>query len=384
LKSIRSVPIWFAGALLLVSCGATDEAGPESLLAPVEVQQRGSFSELDRDSIRLSPDGSQLAFLAPFEGVTSLWLAPAGDLDAARAVTASTEPVEGLWWSYSGRHILFRHGEGSAQSGRIAALSIATGESTVLTPAERQAQLVHLSPSNPDSVVVAVAGEADGAHDLVAIDIESGEQALLAENEPFAAWGVDDDLDLRLAFESTDDGGLRVRKKAEIGEWADFSWVPTEDAAHTRFLGFDADALQAYFLDSRGRQTAALVASDMTSGEARVLFQDPTADVIDVLVHPVEKTVQAVASAHKQRQWRVLDEAVRADLRTLQELSSGDLEIIDRSLDDTVWLAAIAPFDAPRRFYRYDRGNRGSELLFVGRPGAELAKTSLATVPSAQ
>jgi hypothetical protein len=176
---------------------------------------------------------------------------------------------------------------------------------------------------------------------------------------------------------------MRVRQQGETGDWVDVSWVPTRDLPQTRFLGFDRTARVAYYLDSRGRSAAALVASNLTTGDDRVLFQDPTADVAEVLVHPVQKTVQAVVAARARRQWRILDEDVRSDFGILEGLGAGDLEIVDRSLDDTVWLAAVVPLDGPRRFYRYDRGTHQAKLLFAGRPDEVAALTRPAASPVA-
>lgn len=373
--SARGLLRAIAGTLVLAwfvaGCGGPDSAPP-----PAEPQaqrpQRGVFSELEAAAVRLSPDGRRIAFVASAAGGERPWLAPAEDLAAAeRLEGAGDRPVDAIHWSYSGRYLLYRESPAGEEAGRLWAWNVDRSRGRPMTPEGRRAEVVHLSPAHPSTAVVALAdaqaGEAKG-RDLYRLDLRDGDLDLIAEDERFSAWAIDDDLDLRLAFEPLPEGGLRVRKKAETGEWADFSWMPDADPAKARFLGFDANALRAYFLDGRGRDRVALVESDLVTGAARVLYQDPTADVVDILMHPVKRTIQAAASARPERRWRVLDEAVREDLERLAGLAPGDLEIIDRSLDDTVWLAAITPFDAPRRFYRYDRTTGEADLLFQGLP----------------
>ena len=42
------------------------------------------FGNPDRAQVRLSPDGTRIAYLAPLDGVLNVWVAPVDDLDAAR------------------------------------------------------------------------------------------------------------------------------------------------------------------------------------------------------------------------------------------------------------------------------------------------------------
>jgi len=45
------------------------------------------FGNPTRAAGQISPDGRWLSWLAPLEGVLNIWLAPASDPDAARAIT---------------------------------------------------------------------------------------------------------------------------------------------------------------------------------------------------------------------------------------------------------------------------------------------------------
>src|SRR3546814_18321591 len=61
-----------------------------------------AYSEL-----QISPDGSQLAFLHPLNGVLNVWVAPLDDPKAATPVTRfDTRPPDSFQWSSDGRYIL--------------------------------------------------------------------------------------------------------------------------------------------------------------------------------------------------------------------------------------------------------------------------------------
>ncbi len=62
------------------------------------VARRVYFDNPDYGSVRVSPDGQTLAFLAPIDGVRNLWVTPVADLAAAprtgapRASTSAAAP----------------------------------------------------------------------------------------------------------------------------------------------------------------------------------------------------------------------------------------------------------------------------------------------------
>jgi len=52
------------------------------------------FSDPDRTSVQISPDGRWISFLAPRNGVLNVWVAPADAPDAAAPVTDARAPGE--------------------------------------------------------------------------------------------------------------------------------------------------------------------------------------------------------------------------------------------------------------------------------------------------
>ena len=66
------------------------------------------FGNPDKVAPDLSPDGSQVAFIAPRDGVLNVWLAPVDDMEAARPLTADKHRgVRSFFWAHTGQHILY-------------------------------------------------------------------------------------------------------------------------------------------------------------------------------------------------------------------------------------------------------------------------------------
>jgi len=147
--------------------------------------------------------------------------------------------------------------------------------------------------------------------------------------------------------------------------------VPSEDALTTETVGFDKSGRTLFMVDSRGRNTAALVAMDVESGKKTLLAEDPRADAADIVRHPTEKHIQAVSFVYERKRWQVLDRSIEPDLAALRAVSAGDVEIASRTLDDSLWVVAYLVDDGPVRYYLYDRQRRQARFLFTNRKDLE-------------
>jgi hypothetical protein len=69
----------------------------------------------------------------------------------------------------------------------------------------------------------------------------------------------------------------------------------------TRPIEFSADGRELYWLDSRGRDTAAVVAQDRETGTMRVLAEDRRADFTALLLDPLTDRPIAASSSRDNR-----------------------------------------------------------------------------------
>ena len=97
------------------------------------------------------------------------------------------------------------------------------------------------------------------------------------------------------------------------------------------------------------------------------MAEDPRADVGSMIVHPTEKTIQAVGFNYTREEWKILDESIRADLDFLATVEDGEVIITSRTLDDTLWTVAFLLDDGPIKFYLYDRSQKKATFLFSSR-----------------
>ena len=341
------------------------------------IPRRILFGNPDRAAVTISPDGSQLMWLAPLDGVLNIWLAPRDDPAAARVLTQDTgRGIRSCFWTHNKDFILSLRDEAGDENWHLYAVELATGKTTDLTPYDGvMAQFKKCLPQYPDEVIVGLNHRNPQWHDIYRINIVTGEQTLLLEHERFYDVVVDNDMRLRLAIELTADGGATCYQMLD-GEWQHWAALPAADFYTTSIVGFDKTNETLYMRDSRGRNTSALVAIDLVNNEKHLLAADPQADIAGVIRHPTERHVQAVSFVYQRARWQILDSSVEADFAYLQSVKDGDFYINNRSLDDLFWVVVYVVDDGPASFYLYYRQDRIARFLFTSQQ--ELENLSLA------
>ncbi|MFH1746355.1 MAG: S9 family peptidase [Planctomycetota bacterium] len=336
------------------------------------IPRRTLFGNPDKTQAGISPDGAYISYLAPRDGVLNVWVAPIDRLDEARAVTRDAHRgIREYFWAYTNRHVFYLQDTDGDENWHIFCVDLDTDQIVDLTPIEGvQARVQEVSHKFPDEILAALNDREPQLHDLYRINIRTAQRTRVLENPGFIGF-ESDDFEVRLALTMTADGGCQFLKPSAGGEWELFIGIGADDTLTTGPVGFDKSGAHAYFIDSRDRNTAALVRVNMASGEKTTLAADEHADVGDVYIDRVEKIVYAASFTHERKQWHVLDAKLEADFAALQGVADGELSIESRTLDERQVIAAFDVDNGPRRYYRYDGVTRQAQFLFTNRQALE-------------
>jgi dipeptidyl aminopeptidase/acylaminoacyl peptidase len=358
-------------------------------LAAVPALAQGEAPLIPREKIfgnpskvagRLSPDGKWLSWIAPRDGVLNVWVAPASDPAAAKPLTNERKrPIRGSFWSPDSRQLLFINDQGGDENFLLYGVDVVSGEQRTLTPFEKtRVQVVGMSPDVKDRILVGVNNRDPKWHDVHSLDLRTGKLSPVLINEGgYASFLSDRQLAVRIAVKSRLDGGSDLFRVANGKvEAAPFEQITMEDSQTTRPAGFTADGKTLYWLDSRGRDTAALVAQDVASGKKTIIAQDARADIGGALPNPKTGRVEAYAVNYLKNEWTPVGTAVKADLDYLRKNLKGEWGITSRTDADDKWIVAVDPVTAPSSAYLYDRKAKSLTKLYTTRPeleGATLA-----------
>jgi dipeptidyl aminopeptidase/acylaminoacyl peptidase len=342
------------------------------------------FGNPERVRPTISPDGTQLAWIAPHEGVLNVWLAPVSiadgiDLAAARVITDDTDRgIRQFLWAHDGRHLLYVRDTGGDENWRLYDVDIQTMARRDLTPFDGvQTQLIGLERELPDEVLIGLNRDNPQLHDVYRVSLKTGELTKEEENPGFMGWIADAHLVVRGAIRPAPDGGFDLLVRDGPGsDWRELLSVPVDDAITTDVVAFSADGSSLLITSSAGGQTARLVRLDVATGAAEVLTEDPEADVSDVRIHPDTREPQIVTVLKARSEYVVLDPSVADDLAAIRAIHPGDASLLGADDADAIWLVGFTNDAGPIPYYAYDRATKTARFLFEHQP--ELSRYELA------
>ena len=327
------------------------------------------FGNPEKARARINSNGTKLAYLAPLDGVLNVWVGPIDDPAAAKPVTHDKKRgVMRFFWAYTNEHILFMQDVEGDENWRVYSVDVDSGETKDLTPLKDvRARIEGVSERFPEEILVGLNDRVPQLHDVYQVNIKTGERKLLQENPGLAGFMADDDYVIRFAMTYGPEGGQLLLKPDGKGGFAEFMKVGPIDAMTTNPAGFDKTGQTLYLIDSRDRNTSALMAIDLETNKQTLVAENEKADVGGVLSHPIEKTIQAVSFTYARREWTILDPAIKKDIDFLQTVEDGEFQVTGRTLDDRIWTVAYVVDDGPVKFYVYDREQQKTHYLFSSR-----------------
>jgi len=336
------------------------------------IPREALYGNPTRASGMVSPDGKWLSWMAPHEGVMNVWVAPASDPSAARRMTNATDrPIPQYFWAPDAQSLLYVQDKDGDENYLLYQVDVATGEERVLTPFEKtRVSLVGTSNTIKDKILVGLNNRDPRFHDVHLLDLKTGELKLVRENtEGFIGFLADDSLTLRWALAQNAAGGMDMYEIID-GKVAETPRESTglEDSLTTTVAGYTTDGKTLYWIDSRGRNTAALIAEDTETGEKRVIAESDKADIGGTMSDPVTGEVEAYAVYYLRNEWTALDPDVKASLEWLDARLEGDFGVQSRTEDDTKWVVWNDPLTAPSKVYLYDRTAQTLTEFYTTRP----------------
>ncbi len=360
-----------AATAVLALTTAAAQAAPAPLIERTKL-----FGNPSRTAARISPDGKWLSWLAPKDGVMNVWAAPTADPSKAKVLTTETKrPIRQYFWSPDSAMVLFINDKGGDENFLLYGVDVASGAQRSLTPFEKtRAEVLGISRDVKDRILVGLNNRDPHWHDVYSLDLRSGALTLVLKNDGYAGFDADDSLKIRDAVKPRADGGVDVYAVENNQIAAQPSETIGFDDSDSGIVGFTHDGKTRYWLDSRGRDTAALIAEDMASHKKTVLGESPKADLGQgMMINPKTGKVDAYAVNYLRNEWTALDPAVGADLAWLKTQLKGDVSVTARTDADDLWTVGVDPVTAPTTFYVFDRKAKTLTKLFTTRPELESA-----------
>jgi dipeptidyl aminopeptidase/acylaminoacyl peptidase len=380
-------------AVFLAFCSAQAGLSP---LIPREIL----FGNPARTDPKVSPDGSQLSWLAPDKSNTlNVWTSALDGANAHCVTNETGDPIEWYTWAGDGKHVLYLHDNAGDEIPHLFSADLITGNVRDLTPFRGvRAQNVLTDSRHPAAILVAMNLRDRTKFDMYRVDLETGAITIEAQNPgDVLTWRADNNFVLRAAtaFDGTTGRTIiRVRDAADK-PWRDLVVMPFEQALFagqvvngSLIVGFDPDDKSLLIDSALHSDKGRLVHVDLKDGhEIGVVAEDPRCDVAfadvgrlgmepGVILHPVTGAVQAVEFNCMTPQWSFVDPKLKTHFENINREAPGFVDLVSRDNADRVWIVALRRSDAPVTYYKFDRETEKLSQLFTENPA--LAKFALA------
>jgi dipeptidyl aminopeptidase/acylaminoacyl peptidase len=331
------------------------------------------FGNPERADPQISPDGTQLGYLAPVNGVLNVWIRTIGKNDDRAITDDKYRGIRNFLWQYDNKHILYTQDIGGDENWRLHQTDIATKQTKDLTPYEKvRVDIVAYDWKTPDTLLVQINKRDPQLFDIYRVDLRSATVDMDTQNPgDVAIFQADNALKVRAAQVQTQDGGTIVRIRDDLkSPWRELiQWGPDETFGNV--VGFTPDNKGLWVATSLDYNAARLLEIDIATGKRKVVADDPNFDLGNTITNPKTNALEAVSFTRQRTEYEFIDPSVKADFEVLKKVRDGDVEGISANLDDTKWVVTFVSDNAPVYWYLYDRASKQASLLFSNRPALE-------------
>lgn len=346
-----------------------------------------------RAGASISPDGTRIAYLAPWRERLNVWVESVDADGEVRCVTADdNRSVHTYHWTDDPRWLLYEQDGDGDENWHVYRVDLENpdAEAVDLTPFPG-ARVVGFEPavSRPGKARLRLNHRNPAEFDLYELDIASGELTMLAQNPGQVAGLLCTSKGDLYTHTLTGDGDIELSK-----------WDPETGERHpvVTFDGSDypldicpyqltPDGTGAWIGSNRGSDRTRLVRLDLATGEETevdshpVLDLDTRATVFPTLPSPLvldRRTGELVGVRYLGARQVIhpLDPHFAAVLENLEKLSDGDLSAMSSDESGQRWVVSFTHDRDPGATYYYDHSTGESRLLF--RPYPHLDPETLA------
>ncbi|CAB3403385.1 unnamed protein product [Caenorhabditis bovis] len=342
------------------------------------------FDDPKYSSVSLSPDGRHVAYLAPDANAVKNVHVRCSTCTTTRQVTFETEhAILGYAWTSVPDIILYTQDEHGDENTRIYKKNISAAADRrnrhAISENRNVKALIMANDLVSDEVVIGLNDENPALHNVYTFNLRTNEMRLMLRNTRFPVFVFDTAQNIRLASEEGADGQLVYYKlvnqhirplTTDAIHWEKYVEVAPDDKPITTPISFDRTNRFMFWILGEGSDLGNLVVFPFDNPDQKeVLYSAQRAQIGNVLMHPIDKTLIAVTEVYHKPELFVANETFIDDLQYLVNLRpTGSLQIISLSNDMSTWLVTYSSADHPFEIYIYRRWVKKAELFMSTRP----------------
>jgi len=290
---------------------------------PPELPLEDFFRKPDKVFLRLSPDGSHLAWLAPWRRRLNVFVRNLSTGVETRVTSATERDIGGFAWVSDAR-LVYAQDKGGDENDRLFAVGRDGSNPRDLTPFDNvKCSLVDDLEDEDDLVLFQMNRRDPQRFDVYRLDTRTGDMSMVAENPGTIQTWVTDHRGRVRAATTTD--GVSTSLLFRDDESEPFRTVATYDFkenASPLFFTFDDQRL--YVSSNVGRDRAAVFEYDPAAGkETSLVFEHAQVDVDRLLLSKKRKVITGAAFETDRVRYQFFDDRRASIQRFLDERMPG-------------------------------------------------------------
>jgi dipeptidyl aminopeptidase/acylaminoacyl peptidase len=363
------------GSTNLVNAAPNAEAPSSENLIPRQLL----FGNPEKASPVLSPNGSQLAYLAPdANNVLNVWVRNLKQTVPDRQITNDKKRgIRNFRWQLDNQHILYIQDKEGDENWHLYQTDLKSLVTKDLTPYDNvKVNTIDTDVHYPNEILIQMNKRNPELFDVYRYNLQTGELKVDTENPGGVfGWIIDHQLQVRGSQAYNPDGStlIRLRENAQAS-WAD--WMTISPLEMVDIEDFTADNQSVYLMTSVGNDTTRLFQVDLKTGQKNLIAEDPTYDLSDVIINPITYQLEAIGVEREKYEWMVKDPEMKKDFDFLANKLKGVFHLSSRDLSNQLWVVASQSDVRPTHYYLFNRATKALNFLFSTQPALEKYKMS--------
>jgi dipeptidyl aminopeptidase/acylaminoacyl peptidase len=339
---------------------------------------RDFFRNPEKAGFALSEDGRHLAWLEPYRKRLNVFVRPVGGGRTRRVTGETARDLAGFFWK--GDRILYAKDFGGDENYHLVSVGLDGKDLRDLTPgAKLTAQVVDDLPDDPRHLLVAHNRRDPQVFDVYRIDVETGEEQLVARNPGnITGWLTDHAGRLRAAVATDGVTTSLLFRDREQDPFRTLLTTSFKETVAPLFFTFDDQRL--YVASNRGRDKTAIFEFDpATAQEGRLVYERPDVDVDSLSYSRKRKVLTTVRFTTWKEERAFLDPDTEAMFRKVEARLPGyEVEFTNPDRAEDKYIVVTSSDRTQGRRYLYDKTT--GTLTFLAESAPWLKEADLAAM----
>ena len=348
--------------LAATACAA--ESGEDSSSPPPVLPMEDFFRNPEVGAFFLSPDGTKLAFVKPWERRMNVYVRDIETGAEKRVTSATKRDIAGFFWKGSDR-IVYIQDKGGDENFHIYLTDIEGKTSRDLTPFDGvRAGVLDDLEEDPEHMLLEMNRRNPEVFDVYRCELATGELTQIAENPGnITGWLTDHDGRLRVAYETDGVNSSLLYRPTEKDEFKTLVTTNFKDSFFPLMFSYDNKLL--FVASNLGRDKIAVYTFDPDANKTRdLVFEHPDVDVSSLISSKKRKVITGVVYTTDKSHYHFFDEDRRELQDTLEKFFPG-YEVAVTGMDDDERRATVRVYGDRTRggSYLFDRQNNSLTKL---------------------